>query len=277
MKVTFCIPTYNRKNLVVHAIDSVLSLNPANFEVEIIVVDNDSTDGTCEHLQQRYSNKIFLSKNEKNLGPVGNWKKCLELADGDYVKFLFSDDVLHPEYLSVASSVLAGRKECVFFSEQTVVGFPKNVSIGAVTKLSKIRYEINAIFKGRYPVSPSMYLLPKDTVLDALRYRVDVFDRNSGWETGAGYDYISILESVLAADEVFYVSAPLVKVGSGKDSISISQASLELSNCYIAAKIKYIDNKNLLYRNFAKYFIYNRYCKFMERITYAKFLDRFEL
>jgi len=97
-KVSVCIPTYNRVDHVVKAIESVLEQTYENYE--LLIVDNCSTDAT-EEVVSRYlsDSRVKFHKNSTNIGMVGNWNKCLMLAKGDYIKYVFSDDVIHPTCL----------------------------------------------------------------------------------------------------------------------------------------------------------------------------------
>ena len=98
--VSILIPVYNREKIVAQTIESALSQTYCNFE--IIITDNCSTDNTWEVLNKYASeNKnIKIYRNEENVGPVLNWKKCLELAQGEYVKFLFSDDTISNNFIA---------------------------------------------------------------------------------------------------------------------------------------------------------------------------------
>lgn len=107
-KVSICIPTYNGALYLEEALNSVLNQTYDNFEV--IIVDDQSTDNTCD-ISKKFSEKdqrIHCYQNEKNLGLVGNWNKCIELAKGEWIKFVFQDDLIAPtciEELLAASTV----------------------------------------------------------------------------------------------------------------------------------------------------------------------------
>ena len=77
--VSILIPTYNRKDKVVNAINS--ALNQTYKNIEIIVSDNCSSDGTLEHLNKLYKNinNVKIYGNSTNLGPVINWINCILL------------------------------------------------------------------------------------------------------------------------------------------------------------------------------------------------------
>ena len=97
-KISVCIPTYNSEKYLKQALDSVLSQSFKDFE--IVVVDNNSKDNTAV-IAEYYSSidsRIVFYRNEENIGMVGNWNLCLKQASGEYIKFVFSDDVLLSEY-----------------------------------------------------------------------------------------------------------------------------------------------------------------------------------
>lgn len=95
--VSVIIPTHNRENLVGKAIDSVLAQTYKN--VEIIVVDDASTDNTENMINKNYFNEINYVKVEKSKG--GNHARNLGVqnAKGNYIAFLDDDDTWHSSKL----------------------------------------------------------------------------------------------------------------------------------------------------------------------------------
>ena len=88
--ITVVIPTFNRKNELEFAINSVISQSYTNWE--LIIVDNHSTDGTSELIDELDSDKIKHIK-INNYGIIATSRnKGIEMAKGDYVAFLDSDD-----------------------------------------------------------------------------------------------------------------------------------------------------------------------------------------
>lgn len=90
--VSVCIPAYNNAGYIKDTIQSVLKQTYENME--LIVVDDNSTDNTVEVLESIQDKRLKIYKNEKNLGMVGNWNRCLELATGEYVKLICADDMI---------------------------------------------------------------------------------------------------------------------------------------------------------------------------------------
>ncbi len=98
--VSVIIPTYNRVYILHKAIESVLS--QTFKDIELIVIDDASTDGTSE-LVKSYAKKskipVIYWKNKKRLGPAASRNKGIKLAKGRFIAFLDSDDWFLPEKL----------------------------------------------------------------------------------------------------------------------------------------------------------------------------------
>lgn len=88
------IPTYNRRDLLPRAIESVLA---QTFPVEqVIVVDDGSTDGTGEALRRRFGSRLTWVRQD-NAGVSAARNRGLALAQGAYLSLLDSDDEWLPE------------------------------------------------------------------------------------------------------------------------------------------------------------------------------------
>lgn len=107
-KVTIVIPSYNRKEDVIECIESVLKGQYMNYE--LIVVDNGSTDGTCDTLKRKFSNisNIKIIQSEKNLGASGGRNLGIKhTTDGsEYILFLDSDIVMEGNTLLRMVSIM---------------------------------------------------------------------------------------------------------------------------------------------------------------------------
>lgn len=90
--ISVIIPSYNRKDFIDRAIDSVLKQNYK--EIEILIIDDGSTDGTYEYLNEKYigNNTIKIFRNKKNSGAGYSRKSGYEKSNGKYVIFMDDDD-----------------------------------------------------------------------------------------------------------------------------------------------------------------------------------------
>jgi len=92
--VSIIIPTYNRCGLLSQAIDScVRQIDDGKIEVQIIVIDDASTDLTYEVLE-KYGDSIETMLKPRNEGQAKGRNNGIKKASGRYVKFLDSDDIL---------------------------------------------------------------------------------------------------------------------------------------------------------------------------------------
>lgn len=96
IKVSVAILTYNQKEFIGKAIESALS-QKTNFDIEILVGDDCSTDGAQETIfayQQKYPDKVKAVLHSKNLGQNGlfNTIETLKLAKGTYIAPMDGDD-----------------------------------------------------------------------------------------------------------------------------------------------------------------------------------------
>jgi glycosyltransferase involved in cell wall biosynthesis len=114
MKTTCLINNYNYKDFIGEAIESALS-QTRQFD-EIIVVDDASTDGSINLLQEKYglNPNIKLIFKEKNEGQLSAFNVGFFNSTGDIIFFLDSDDFYHSQYLEVALSVYENKSTCSF-------------------------------------------------------------------------------------------------------------------------------------------------------------------
>jgi len=102
--VSVCIPVYNRKEMLRNCLYSVV--RQTLKDIEIIVTDNCSEDDLAEVIREFDDPRIRYHRNSKNLGAGRNFLRALSLAEGKYLKFLCSDDLLLPKCLEEAVNEL---------------------------------------------------------------------------------------------------------------------------------------------------------------------------
>lgn len=95
--VSIIMPLYNARDFVKLAVDSVLNQTLAN--IELLIVDDCSTDGSLELCQQLYGNdeRVRIIQQPKNMGPGAARNTGIRSATGDYITFLDSDDEFMPD------------------------------------------------------------------------------------------------------------------------------------------------------------------------------------
>jgi hypothetical protein len=107
--VSIGLPTYNRVDLLVRAIDSVLA--QTHREIELIVSDNASTDTTEDVCRERAARdgRLRFIRQPVNRGPTANFNAVLDAARGDYFMWLSDDDWLDANYVASCLEALTTR------------------------------------------------------------------------------------------------------------------------------------------------------------------------
>ena len=115
LKVSVIIPVFNQEELVIKAIESI----PKRDEVEIIVIDDCSTDNTWDNLvkyMKNYSSyNLLIVHNEKNRGVAYSVNRGYDLAQGEYVVLLGSDDYFYTDKFEEVYKELDGT-DLVYFN-----------------------------------------------------------------------------------------------------------------------------------------------------------------
>lgn len=112
--VSVFLPTYNQLNYVSESLESVLQQDYPNLE--IVVGDDHSTDGTWERVQeyqQRFPDKIKAFRNPQNLGITGNCNRIIEKCTGKYVVFSAGDDLYLPGKISSQVQLMEASPDVV--------------------------------------------------------------------------------------------------------------------------------------------------------------------
>ncbi|EAW35722.1 glycosyltransferase family 2 protein [Lyngbya sp. PCC 8106] len=122
--VSVIIPTYNRIYMLEEALKSVLT-QEFDGTVEIIVVDDNSSDKTSEIIDHKYP-QINLISLKQNGGAAAARNRGLSVAKGKYIAFLDSDDLWEKNYLPTQISALEGKDKCFSVSNIVVWDTVKN-------------------------------------------------------------------------------------------------------------------------------------------------------
>ena len=112
-KVSIGLPVYNGERYLSEALESLVS---QTFEdLEIIVVDNCSTDRTAEIARSFASRdpRVRYVRNPRNIGAAGNFKRAFHLSKGMYFKWMAHDDVCLPDFVRHCVEVLDARPDVV--------------------------------------------------------------------------------------------------------------------------------------------------------------------
>ena len=95
MKISICIPQYNRIELLLKGLRVIEKQE--YHDIEVVISDDCSQDDTIvqiKKLKDSYKYPIILGTSDVNMGYDRNYRKCIELSNGDYAIVIGNDDTL---------------------------------------------------------------------------------------------------------------------------------------------------------------------------------------
>ncbi len=117
MKLSICIPTYNRSRHLENCLHSVLTcLNHGSSDFEVCISDNGSTDDT-EEVVTRIGNLLPIKywRNETNLGIPRNFLNVVDMAEGEFVWLVGDDDLFMPDAIMRLVALISEHPAVDFF------------------------------------------------------------------------------------------------------------------------------------------------------------------
>ncbi len=248
--VSICIPVYNGQQFIKDCIESIL--NQTFDDYEIVVVDNDSSDSTCEIIESFNNKRIRLIRNSRNIGMEANWNKSLQLARGELIKLLCADDIIYPNCVSSQVDIL----QCPINFDVSLVTGLRNIlrkngqilikSRGLRGISGKISYAqiVKLIFKyGTNPIGePATVMFRKKDFLKIGRFsahRPYLIDLDF-WIKLLGLGMLYVLPSTIAGFRISESSASVSMSNSQAQEFGFLLKELFLSNLKIVAKRDYI-------------------------------------
>lgn len=174
--ISIIIPSYNRKEFVIQAVESVLNQTYKN--IEIIVIDDCSTDGTEKYLMEKYyeNSLVQFYKNEKNSGAGFSRKAGYQKSKGEYIIFMDDDDYYtNNTFFEQAITLLEKNKNLSFVSSSSIIEYVNENN--KQESIMNIKGEINNSeylehFQQKYQKSNSTFTsIFRKSSLEAARFK----------------------------------------------------------------------------------------------------------
>lgn len=241
MKISIITTVYNSKNTIREAIESVLSQNYKN--IEYIIVDAGSTDGTLEIIKE-YKDKISKISSESDSGIYDGLNRGVLLASGDVIGFLHANDLYE-------NSEVIEKVVTVFKSEQADAVYGDLVYVNKENTNNIVRYWKSEKFSfsrlkyGWMPPHPIFFAKRK------FYKKHSSFDTN--FKISADYDFmLRVLTN--SANKISYLPEVLYRMRVGGASNKSLSAILQKSKeDFKAIRRNKIGNINtLIMKNFLK-------------------------
>lgn len=117
--VSIVMPSYNVSKYIKESIDSVLNQTYSNWE--LLIIDDCSTDNTCEIVKSYKEKRITLIRNETNCGAAVSRNKGIEMARGKWMAFLDSDDLWDSKKLEKQIEFMVKNNYCFSYTNYSKV------------------------------------------------------------------------------------------------------------------------------------------------------------
>lgn len=141
MKVSVTVMTYNQKDYIKQCLESLI-IQECDFDFEIIVGDDASSDGTSNIIREyanKYPNIVIPIIHEKNLGPQGNLFSILELVKGEYIAHMDGDDYALPGKLQAQADFMDKTPDCNICFHRVKALFPNGTLKDDLIDYEKIK------------------------------------------------------------------------------------------------------------------------------------------
>lgn len=238
--VTLMVPVFNRAELLVPCLDSALAQTESDLEV--VVVDGASTDGTWE-VCLRYAAadpRVRIFRDPVNTGPVRGWWRCIEEARAPYGTFLWSDDLLKPTFLAATLPVLSDNDVAFVFTAAEVGPEPGEGAIhyahpsGSILSRQFIEGSLDGT--GNYPVSPACALFRMSDLRQSFTMELPTRPKRDLTATGAGVDLLLFLLTALRYPRVACLPEALAFFRAHGGSMTIDGRGGQVALDYAATK-----------------------------------------
>lgn len=150
--LTIAIPVYERIDYFEDALRSAIDQTIA---CQIIVVDNNSSHEAFKFIVDSIDNgRVKYYKNAENVGMIGNWNRCIELCETEYITILHDDDLLANTFVEIVSSIPQSW-DVLFTSSIVGEKVPKNYNHGSTIALKNLsRINLNCFVFGNFNQVP---------------------------------------------------------------------------------------------------------------------------
>ena len=221
--ISVVIPTFNRRQTIGRSIDSVL--NQTLFPSEIIVVDDGSTDGTCDYIQSNFPSIKLLHQPNKGVSSARNMG--IRSSNSDWVALLDSDDEWFRQKLEKQVMTLSQSPD-IKFCHTEEIWIRNGVRVNQMKKHQKYGGHIFYKCLDMCRISPSSVLFHQ-SILDDVGY----FDKDL--KVCEDYD---LWLRITAKFPVLYIDESLIKkYGGHEDQLSRVKDGIESHRIKVLEKL----------------------------------------
>lgn len=156
--ISIVMPAYNAAKYIRDAIDSIMCQSFTDFEC--IIVDDGSTDTTCDIIRAYNDKRIVLLKNRHDF--IASLNLGMDAAQGKYIARMDADDIMHPDRLKIQHAIMEAEQSitvCGTWMQHFGKDIPPGNIAGSISGL--VEYPLLQFLKGNFMFHPTA-LVQKD-------------------------------------------------------------------------------------------------------------------
>ena len=182
MTLSLIIVNYNAKEFLKNCLDSIFKYWPGN-DLEIIVVDNNSADGSVNIIKSDFAGRVKLIANKKNIGfgPANN--QGAEIATGEFLFFLYSDTIIKNDIFTPLKNIFSFYSRLAVASPRLVLpnGADQSYAFGRFPSLIGLLWQRICRRKVNFPLNGDLHFV--DWVSGAaMVVRKNIFEQIGGFD-----------------------------------------------------------------------------------------------
>ena len=246
--ISIIIPTYNRSHCIKKSVLSVLAQSHSNLEV--IIVDDGSTDNTEEIISSIIDSRIHYVKLKHNSGPSVARNEGIRVAKGNLIAFQDSDDIWHANKLSEQyETYLKHQDGIMFFCSFGVFEDEANKILYSTPSDPHLIEQINNnpllfphLIQGNFIGTPTMII------------KKEFFEKNGGFDESLNtHEDWELALRVASLGKIYFTNKILVDVYLSKNSVNALNTGEKVFSLFkILLRYYNYSSENSLYESFIK-------------------------
>lgn len=220
IKLSFCIPTYNRSSKCLKLVKEILSLD--HEDIEVIVSDNCSTDDTVLLLEQINDKRLVVYQNEQNNGSLLNIYNSFSKAKGQYLYFTTDKDFINIKNLDLFLLFIIQNKNlaCGYCEYHPNLNSENKIYLQGYEALNQVGY---------MGLHPSGYFFNREK-LESINYQEKFSDK-----TFVGEFYLDFILAELALEGNIGVFNKVMTIPQYENSDFAKDTSLTIKGTHTNA------------------------------------------
>lgn len=219
--VSIVVVTYNHEEFIDECIQSCVAQVQYFQNIEIIVADDGSRDGSPAKIlkwAQQYPNLIYPVLSEINTGIAANFNRALSVVRGKYIAWLGGDDSMLPEKIVRQVEFLEERpKSAGCYHDAEVFAWPGGHTLGLFSELYAGKAAVTDCIDVQRMLDPRYQMLPS-----TIMVRADVIPTAFDTRLGFHNDYLFDLESVIVGGPFFRMEGVFTRYRKHEKSIGLA-------------------------------------------------------